>query len=302
MGVFVEESNDKSFRRTVHDAGLGAFAGGLGIGERTELVYSGLLYYGDFDAKKMKKAWNEASIKRGDREPLPANWTKKIFMVEKGTYIIGDHRANTWTSFINSHNSSQLTHASIVGLKGLIVFHETVDGFDEVFLNYGVHISMTEHQPMNSKKASDSEGDSDDEDGGDEEKSRGHKRLKGGNAYLQTSKKQQNLKLQTLSTSLPKEVHDSKSNEVKGLVKDLSRTNYVPKTNYRFFKPEESANLRKQFSKSRATHGPSNKPAEVAGTKRVNTPAGQAEAAGTKGDVDGPPAKMFKDKRCRRSH
>ena len=253
MGVFVEESNDKSFRRTVHDAGLGAFAGGLGIGERTELVYSGLLYYGDFDAKKMKKAWNDASIKRGDREPLAANWTKKIFMVEKGTYIIGDHRANTWTSFINSHNSSQLTHASIVGLKGLIVFHETVDGFDEVFLNYGVHISMTEHQPMNSKKASDSEGDSDDEDGGDEEKSRGHKRLKGGNAYLQTSKKQQNLKLQTLSTSLPESVLGSMSNEVKGLVKDLSRTIYVPKknTDWRVFKPEESANLRKQFAKSR---------------------------------------------------
>ena len=72
-------------------------------------------------------------------------------MFEKSTYIIGDHRAKTWTSFINSHNSSQLTHASIDGLRGLIVFHETVYGFHEVFLNYGVHISMSEHQPMNPK-------------------------------------------------------------------------------------------------------------------------------------------------------
>ena len=58
MGVFVEDSKDKSFRRTVHDAGLGAFAGGLGIGKRTVLVYSGLLYYGDFDVKAMKKVLN----------------------------------------------------------------------------------------------------------------------------------------------------------------------------------------------------------------------------------------------------
>ena len=230
MGVFVEDSKDKSFRRTVHDAGLGAFAGGLGIGKRTVLVYSGLLYYGDFDVKAMKKAWNNASKEREDLEPLPENWTKKIFMVAKGKYIIGDHCRSAWTSFINSNRTSSLTHATIDGPRGLIVFHETVFGFDEVFLNYGVHISMSEHQPMNPKKAS-NDGDSDDEDGGDEEKWRGLKRLKKGDAHQQTSKKQQNEKRQPLSSSLPASVRDSKSTEVKGLVKDLSFTNYVPEKN-----------------------------------------------------------------------
>jgi len=178
----------------------------------------------------MKKAWKKASKDRGDHVPLPENWTKKIFMVTKDTYIIGDHRKITWTSFINSHNSYHLTHASIDGSRGIIKFHETVYGFDEVFLNYGVHISMSEHQSMNQKKSS---GDVLGDD--DEGEMRSRKRL---------TTTPPPPKPQLLSASLLPMVTKSTSNEVKGLVQNLSFTNYVPEKNWSFLLPEESAKLK----------------------------------------------------------
>ena len=143
-GLTIRKSKAVPYKRRT-DPGQGAFAGGLGIMVGTELVYSGLLFFGDFNERSMSQAWTAASSARGDSVDWSLN---KVFMVENGTrYILGDQSA--WTSYLN-WSSRQSVHASINSSEGLLVFEKSVYGFDEAFVDCEGHISMTFHQSAQS--------------------------------------------------------------------------------------------------------------------------------------------------------
>ena len=141
---FVTQSKAKAVKITPHSRsrlcpGQGAYVGGRGFAKGTELFYSGLIYHGEYNENLMLETWKKASTIR-----LPDNWKGKVFKVlSQKLYIIGNPEA--WTSDLNypGHNSSY--HASIIGERAIIKFDHAAFSFEEIFVDYAEHLTLTSH-------------------------------------------------------------------------------------------------------------------------------------------------------------
>ena len=141
---FVADSKVKAAKvmRATILPGKGAFVAGTGISQGTQLVYSGLLYFGVYDEKKMYDLWGKNST-----VALPINWMKNVYMVETHeTYIIGHPRH--WTSFLNTDPTpSSMCQASLISSLAIINFNHPVFCFEEAKLCYGTCLTLTYHKP-----------------------------------------------------------------------------------------------------------------------------------------------------------
>ena len=127
--------------------GQGAYVGGRGFAKGTELFYSGLIYHGEYNENLMVQAWNQASQIR-----LPEDWKGKVFMVEsQKLYIIGHPEA--WTSALNFPGHNSPYHASIIGQKAIIKFDHAAFSFEEIFVDYAEHLTLTSHPVVKRKAA-----------------------------------------------------------------------------------------------------------------------------------------------------
>ena len=141
---FVADSKVKAAKvmRATILPGKGAFIAGTGISQGTQLVYSGLLYFGVYDEKKMYDLWGKNST-----VALPINWMKNVYMVETHeTYIIGHPRH--WTSFLNTDPTpASMCQASLISSLAIINFNHPVFCFEEAKLCYGTCLTLTYHKP-----------------------------------------------------------------------------------------------------------------------------------------------------------
>ena len=148
---FVTQSKAKAVKITPHSRsrlcpGQGAYVGGRGFAKDTELFYSGLIFHGAYNENLMLEAWTRAS-----QIPLPEDWRGKVFMVKsQELYIIGN--PESWTSALNfpGHNSSY--HASIIGQTAIIKFDHAAFSFEEIFVDYAEHLTLTSHPALHSKR------------------------------------------------------------------------------------------------------------------------------------------------------
>ena len=141
---FVADSKVKAAKvmRATILPGKGAFVAGTGISQGTQLVYSGLLYFGVYDEEKMSDLWEKNSS-----VPLPDDWMKNVYMVEMHQiYIIGHPRH--WTSFLNTDPTpSSMCQASLISSLAIINFNHPVFCFEEAKLCYGTCLTLTYHKP-----------------------------------------------------------------------------------------------------------------------------------------------------------
>ena len=132
--------------RFLQKPGQGAFMGGRDFAKDTELFYSGLIFHGEYNEVAMELAWKVASS-----ISLPEDWRGKIFKVEKQKLYIIEH-PHAWTSSLNypGHNSSY--HASILGNQAIIRFDHAAFCFEEIFVDYGDNLTLTNHSPPIGKR------------------------------------------------------------------------------------------------------------------------------------------------------
>ena len=133
LACFVQKSSIQPPRRNTarnyQDPGQGAFVG-RGIAKGTFLVYSGLLFFGDYDEEKMSELWETKF-----NEKIARNWQNKVYRLDNKHWIIGS--PYEWTSNLNSNPVNALCHASICsGDLGLMQFYQAAFSFDEVILCY----------------------------------------------------------------------------------------------------------------------------------------------------------------------
>ena len=109
LACFVQKSSvqplHRNSARLYQDPGQGAFVG-RGIAKGTILVYSGLLFFGDYDEEKMSELWETKF-----NEKIARNWQNKVYRLDNKHWIIGS--PYEWTSNLNSNPVNALCHASM---------------------------------------------------------------------------------------------------------------------------------------------------------------------------------------------